>query len=355
MITKNPTNEYHNVGETAWFVAGANNWDSLYWTFVGPNGIEDSPENFLSGSGAGISGAYGTTLSISNLEAWMDGWGVYCTFRYNGQTARTSTAWLSVKNNPQPTPGQMSGTVTDAMMSTVTIALDNGTTVQPLRDICTVSGELKVGCRADVYYNGNQPTTQNLTYVYIYGGDPGPSYGCMGGTISDASMNYFTVNLDQGGSVYVSQQLAVMVYGDMTIGCRCDVLYYGDYPSDSNVYEVDVYGSEPEPPEPPTPPEPVQGSMGGTAHEGGGGYAIDLDDGSQVYVDAWKCNVEGQFYDGCSAVVYYNDYPSSDNIYAADIYGNQGLIVPDDVVDGGFQGGWAGSGYNESTIVDEDY
>ena len=87
---------------------------------------------------------------------------------------------------------------------------------------------------------------------------------------------------------------------------------------------------------------------------GGGGYAIDLDDGSQVYVDAWKCNVEGQFYDGCSAVVYYNDYPSSDNIYAADIYGNQGLIVPDDVVDDD-QGGWAGSGYYESTIGDEDF
>ena len=37
--------------------------------------------------------------------------------------------------------------------------------------------------------------------------------------------------------------------------------------------------------------------------------------------------MEGQFYDGCSAVVYYTDYPSSENIYRVDIYGNQGLII----------------------------
>ena len=355
MITKNPTNEVRGVGETAWFVAGANTWDSLTWTFVSPGGAEDSPEDFLAGSGASISGATGTTLAISKLESWMSGWGVYCTFRFQGQSARTSTAWITVNDAPQPTTNCMSGTVTDAMMSTVTIALDNGTTVQPLRDICSVSGDLNIGCRCDVYYQGSQPSTDNLTYVYIYGGTPQPTYGSMGGTITDASMNYFTVALDGGGSLYLSQQLANMVYGSMTIGCRCDVLYYGDYPTEDNVYEVDVYGTDPPEPEPPEPPEPVSGSMGGTAYEGGGGYAIDLENGDQVYVDAWKCSVEGQFYDGCGAVVYYNDYPSSDNIYSATLFGNQGLIIPDNDDDQpyatgfgfGDQGGWAGSGYNE--------
>ena len=354
MITKNPTNEVRSVGETAWFVAGANTWDSLTWTFVSPGGAEDSPEDFLAGSGASISGATGTTLAISKLESWMSGWGVYCTFRFQGQSARTSTAWITVNDAPQPTTNCMSGTVTDALMSTVTIALDNGTTVQPLRDICSVSGDLNIGCRCDVYYQGSQPSTDNLTYVYIYGSSPQPAYGSMGGTITDASMNYFTVALDGGGSLYLSQQLANMVYGSMTIGCRCDVLYYGDTPTEDNVYEVDVYGTDPPEPEPPEPPEPVSGSMSGTAYEGGGGYAIDLENGDQVYVDAWKCSVEGQFYDGCGAVVYYNDYPSSDNIYSATLFGNQGLIIPDDdeqpyATGFGFgdQGGWAGSGYNE--------
>ncbi|MBQ2072263.1 MAG: hypothetical protein II460_07950, partial [Oscillospiraceae bacterium] len=296
MITKNPTNEVRSVGETAWFVAGANTWDSLTWTFVSPGGAEDSPEDFLAGSGASISGATGTTLAISKLESWMSGWGVYCTFRFQGQSARTSTAWITVNDAPQPTTNCMSGTVTDALMSTVTIALDNGTTVQPLRDICSVSGDLNIGCRCDVYYQGSQPSTDNLTYVYIYGSSPQPAYGSMGGTITDASMNYFTVALDGGGSLYLSQQLANMVYGSMTIGCRCDVLYYGDTPTEDNVYEVDVYGTDPPEPEPPEPPEPVSGSMSGTAYEGGGGYAIDLENGDQVYVDAWKCSVEGQFY-----------------------------------------------------------
>ena len=70
----------------------------------------------------------------------------------------------------------------------------------------------------------------------------------------------------------------------------------------------------------------------GRAYEGGGGYAIDLQNGDQVYVDAGLCSVEGQFYDGCSAVVYYIDYPSGDNIYQVNIFGNQGLIIPPEPV-----------------------
>jgi hypothetical protein len=66
-----------------------------------------------------------------------------------------------------------------------------------------------------------------------------------------------------------------------------------------------------------------------------------------VFVDSWNCNVEGQFYDGCSAVVYYMDYPSTANVYRADIFGNMGLIIPDED-----QGGWAGSNYYDD---DWDY
>ena len=78
---------------------------------------------------------------------------------------------------------------------------------------------------------------------------------------------------------------------------------------------------------------------------------MNLQNGTQVFVDSWNCNVEGQFYDGCSAVVYYIDYPSTDNVYRADIFGNMGLIIPDED-----QGGWAGSHYydNEWDYADED-
>jgi hypothetical protein len=176
-ITKNPTNENRNVGENAIFVANANAYESLNWTFVSPDGGEYTPANCFAGSNVGYSGENSTTITVFGLEEWLNAWGAYCTFHFKGQTARTSTA-------------------------------------------------------------------------YIYVNSP--------------------------------------------------------------------------------PPEPTYGSMGGTAYEGGGGYAINLDNGDQVYVDAGICNVEGQFYDGCSAMVYYTNYPSSDTIYQVDIWGNQGLIPPVD-------------------------
>ncbi|MER2152461.1 MAG: hypothetical protein ABS900_12675, partial [Candidatus Limivicinus sp.] len=178
-ITKNPTNENKKVGGSAIFVACANAYDSLNWTFVSPDGGEYSPSSFVAGSGASVSGEYSTTITVSNVESWMNGWGAYCSFYFQGQTARTSTAYIYISDSPSPTPPS-----------------------------------------------------------------PTPSYG----------------------------------------------------------------------------------SMSGTAYSGGAGYAINLQNGTQVFVDSWNCNVEGQFYDGCSAIVYYIDYPSNANVYRADIFGNQGLI-----------------------------
>ena len=134
-------------------------------------------------------------------------------------------------------------------------------------------------------------------------------------------------------------------------GAYCTFYYKGQTARTSTAY---MYVSTPAPaptPTPTPPPQPVYGSMSGTAHEGGGGYAINLQNGTQVFVDSWNCNVEGQFYDGCSAVVYYIDYPSTANVYRADIFGNMGLIIPDED-----QGGWAGSHYydNEWDYADED-
>ena len=73
-ITKNPTNEGHTPGETAYFVANANAYDSLYWTFVSPNGGEYSAQNFgYMYPNAPVNGSYSTTLSISNVTRDMDG------------------------------------------------------------------------------------------------------------------------------------------------------------------------------------------------------------------------------------------------------------------------------------------
>ena len=254
-ITKNPTNENRKVGGNAIFVACANAYDSLNWTFVSPDGGEYSPASFVSGSGAYVTGEYSTTITVNKLESWMNGWGAYCSFYFQGQTARTSTAYIYVSGGtPTPTP------------------------------------------------------------------TPTPGYGSMSGTAYEGGAGY-AIYLQNGTQVFVDSWKC-KVEGQFYDGCSA-IVYYTDYPSSNNIYQVDIWGNQGLIPD----PQPTYGSMSGTAHEGGGGYAINLSNGTQVYVDGWKCNVTGQFYDGASAVVYYTDYPSSDNIYSVDIFGNQGLIV----------------------------
>ena len=120
-ITKNPTNENRAVGGNAIFVACANAYESLNWTFVSPDGGQYSPASFVSGSGASVSGEYSTTITVSGVESWMNGWGAYCTFYFQGQSATTSTAYIYVSGNPPtpptpPTPGygSMSGSAYEA-------------------------------------------------------------------------------------------------------------------------------------------------------------------------------------------------------------------------------------------------
>ena len=138
------------------------------------------------------------------------------------------------------------------------------------------------------------------------------------------------------GPGYVSQVSRSIcdIDGNIYVGAPSTLYYQGIGAHGPGFYYVAIQGEAPEP--------VVQyGSMSGTAHEGGGGFAISLQNGSEVFVDSWNCNVEGQFYDGCSAIVYYIDYPSTANVYHADIFGNMGLINPDK----DHQGGWAGSNY----------
>ena len=282
-ITKNPTNENRKEGDTAYFVACANAFDSLTWTFVSPNGGEYSVQNFAyMYADAPVSGQNSTTLSIGNVAPDMSGWGAYCTFYYKGQTARTTTAYLSVaaRQTSQSAPsGTYSAYVTDWNYSSVSLRVENSVSVTLPWGICDVEGDLYSGAPASVNWDG-----KNVTYCYIRG----------------------------------------------------------------NIQ----------------PATPVYGSMSGSASEAGGGFYLYLSDGSQMYVDSWKCNVSGRFYDGASCVAYYTDYPSPDNIYQVDIYGSTTWETPtyttydqrianiisdslpyyDDYIESN-GGGWAGSNY----------
>ena len=46
LVTKHPTDETRAEGETAWFVSGAQYYNTLDWTFVGPSGREYNVKEF---------------------------------------------------------------------------------------------------------------------------------------------------------------------------------------------------------------------------------------------------------------------------------------------------------------------
>ena len=99
-VTKNPSNEYRNAGETAIFLANAANYTSLNWTFVEPSGAARTAQEFMNACGGSVGGQNSTDLYIYNVNTNMNGWGVYCTFQgREGQTARTSTAYIYTRYN----------------------------------------------------------------------------------------------------------------------------------------------------------------------------------------------------------------------------------------------------------------
>ncbi len=98
VITKNPTSEKKKVGSSLKFVAGANVYDSAYWTFVKPDGTEVDLDYFLAHFvHSDVDGYYTPVISIRNIDPYMDGWGAYCTFFFDGQTAVTNTAWITIR------------------------------------------------------------------------------------------------------------------------------------------------------------------------------------------------------------------------------------------------------------------
>ena len=365
-VTKNPTNEYHNAGETAWFIANADNWSTATWTFVDPYGNACSWQSFQSRFPySTVNGGDSTSISIINTDPAMTGWSAYCTFYGNNQTARTTAAYLTVQSNPQPTYGQMDGSVTNIQGNYVTIALNNGASVTISLDICNVDGNLDVGNSATVYYS-NYPSSDNIYSCYIQG-DVGPVTGQMDGYVTDAMMSTVTIALNNGDSVQILRDIC-QVDGTLGVGDSATVYYY-NYPSSDNIYYCYIQGGY----------DPGGGQMGATfvgATMSGSGFI--LDNGANVTVPFSICTNYGNVTYGDSATVYYNgSYPSSDSIYYVEVYGSgdddpdpdpdpepwiDPVLPPDpdDPDDPGpwvgpvFDGGYAGMNYYNSMPYDSD-
>ena len=96
-VTKNPTHETHYVGETATFIAAANNYESSEWAFIAPNGTQCSLDAFRAQfPGSGVTGQGTNTLTITNLQTGMNGWEVYCSFKLGSICTTTTVATISV-------------------------------------------------------------------------------------------------------------------------------------------------------------------------------------------------------------------------------------------------------------------
>lgn len=239
-ITKNPTNETHYAGETAIFVAKADNWDTCAWTFVSPNGGAYNATSFMSlFPYVRVSGANDGTLYVSSLVEDLNGWSCFCTFySSNGQTARTNTVYMYVSAKPTPPPvvynqcdGYYNASGSDNFATGIYIPM-TGQTVYVSTSMVSYSGNPYDGCPCTVYFTGSTPTGNSGGSIYavtVYGAaptpDPGPSvaYGTLG---VQETMSTIPINVG-GGVYYVSLDNISPTGSDLYAGRPCTVYYYG--------------------------------------------------------------------------------------------------------------------------------
>ena len=177
MVTKQPTNEFHKAGETALFIANANVWSSVEWTFVAPEGGEYSAQSFSRlFPQAALDGYFSSNLSIEQVSTDMNGWSVYATFytAQNTQTVRTASAYLYVSDSTVNTKaissGAIAGVVTGLQADKLTVSLTDGSTVDVPRSICSVIyGDLTTGSTCTVYYHGGKASASNIWHVDVNG------------------------------------------------------------------------------------------------------------------------------------------------------------------------------------------
>ena len=96
-VTKDPTDEYHFIGETAAFVANARQYSNLTWTVVDPDGYSYSVDEFRSFFPySTVTGDTTDTLVINNVHADMDGYRFFCTFSNSNGADFTTEAVLHI-------------------------------------------------------------------------------------------------------------------------------------------------------------------------------------------------------------------------------------------------------------------
>ena len=325
-ITKNPTNEKRAVGETAYFVAFANVYTSLSWTFVSPDGGEYSPQSFANKfPGVELKGIYSTTLSIAKLSKEADRWGAYCTFNYDGQTARTNTAYISItedaKPSPVPTAEPAPVPPEGETLGKGGFSSETGTGLDLCCDwVATRIGENRAEVTVSLSIRSATITLNPLANgFHLELGKstaelPQPALDYTGGkTTTYMGGKSFTVDLTEGAN---ELPLLAVWYFKGTYGGQ-------ELPEISCGGTILIENGTAPQPEP--DPEPVYASMAGILRAiDGAQYQIELANGSTVAVDPAICRLSyGVLAEGCSCTVFYANEPTAENIYLVEIYGEE--------------------------------
>ena len=97
VITKNPSSEAIAIGGKTWFIAHADNADSLFWMMVDPEGmVYGLDEAMERHPGLQLEELPQDTLAVSNVPASANGWGFLAGFSGPGGYAETDPAYLYV-------------------------------------------------------------------------------------------------------------------------------------------------------------------------------------------------------------------------------------------------------------------
>jgi len=103
-ITKEPSSETVNEGDTAYFISYCDNAKEMNWVISDPSGETEynADEAAAHFPGLVISGADTDTLELRNIPYSIDGWRIQCVFKGAGDaTAKSSSAIIHV-NKPAP-------------------------------------------------------------------------------------------------------------------------------------------------------------------------------------------------------------------------------------------------------------
>lgn len=189
-VTKHPTGETPTQGGKAWFIARANNADSIVWDFLDPAGAVNSAEEARAKNPGLTIETFdgGESLCISNVPVSMNNWSVRAKFTGCGTSLYSNPARITV------TAITDFRTAYSSVFENYLALVGGGTDTYDLQTDLTLNGILLGYCLKDLDGDG----TQEILFAQVGGSS---------GTLLDHVV-YSVFTLDNGKPVKVFKSSA---------------------------------------------------------------------------------------------------------------------------------------------------